>query len=434
MAILGKFNPAHQKLVVVGGGFSGLLLAYRLKHLFREVHLVEKSGRLGGLIQTIDSEHGMYESGPHSMRMNRMVESLFQELGVPVTPLKSDGAARFIVRDGRLRKLPLSLAELFKTVKKLWRARATLKSVSELTTLEEVGLAALGQAFTERVMSAATLGIYGATPGELSAELAKPFFDPAQAKAKKAKGPTRMMAPANGMESLIEGLELALKAEPHVTLHLNASVSSLEKLQSDYGRGTATVAICTDSGTAALLTGSHALKSIRYVGLASLSLVLKKSSFKKVPRGVGFLSPPQEQDSVLGVLFPSSSFNGRTKAHDTVVLTVLFGGTVRPDLVRASQAELTQLALDTLDKYLGLKDRNVVEAKLFSWPSAIPLYAPGFIQTLQKANEELGHKPGLLVFGNYTGQVSLRGLIETLEPLKQLRKADELADFSVKTY
>ena len=44
----------HQKIIIVGGGLSGLCTAYRLgqKYPGKNLILVEKSNRLGGVIQS----------------------------------------------------------------------------------------------------------------------------------------------------------------------------------------------------------------------------------------------------------------------------------------------------------------------------------------------------------------------------------------------
>jgi len=47
----------HQHITIVGGGLSGLCAAYRIADRFpeKQVVLIEKSSRLGGVIETLQS-------------------------------------------------------------------------------------------------------------------------------------------------------------------------------------------------------------------------------------------------------------------------------------------------------------------------------------------------------------------------------------------
>lgn len=47
------------------------------------------------------------------------------------------------------------------------------------------------------------------------------------------------------------------------------------------------------------------------------------------------------------------------------------------------------------------------------WPRAIPRYSTGLPEVWEKARATWCAAPGRLLFGNYTGQVSLRGMIES---------------------
>src|SRR6188768_2778365 len=98
--ILGRLDPkaSRKRLVVIGGGFSGLLLAYRLKPFFERVEIFEKSARLGGLIQTTLTGHALFETAAHSIRMTETGRRFFEELGVEYTPVLKSGRARFIAR------------------------------------------------------------------------------------------------------------------------------------------------------------------------------------------------------------------------------------------------------------------------------------------------------------------------------------------------
>jgi hypothetical protein len=52
------------------------------------------------------------------------------------------------------------------------------------------------------------------------------------------------------------------------------------------------------------------------------------------------------------------------------------------------------------------------ELVISRWPRSIPQYSAALPAVWQTARETWCAAPGRLLFGNYTGQVSLRGMIE----------------------
>ena len=61
-------NPVLRRIVIVGGGISGLAVAHRLIELSPTAHvtLIEASPRLGGTIQTQYRDGFLLERGPDS--------------------------------------------------------------------------------------------------------------------------------------------------------------------------------------------------------------------------------------------------------------------------------------------------------------------------------------------------------------------------------
>ena len=56
----------HRAAIVIGAGISGLVCAYRLKTLGVDVLLIEKNGRVGGVIQSENIDGFLIERGPNS--------------------------------------------------------------------------------------------------------------------------------------------------------------------------------------------------------------------------------------------------------------------------------------------------------------------------------------------------------------------------------
>ena len=102
-------SHSTNSVVVIGGGVSGLACAYRLKKLGLSVTLVEASPRVGGLVETVEKDGFLFESGPQSFQGTETLLSLIHDLGIDGELCKADpGAPRYILRQGRLRKVPMS--------------------------------------------------------------------------------------------------------------------------------------------------------------------------------------------------------------------------------------------------------------------------------------------------------------------------------------
>src|SRR5262245_11072055 len=101
------------KVAIVGGGISGLALAYRLEQLGAEPTLLERAGRPGGVVGTIERDGFRVETGPNGFLDNNPATlTLCQDLGLHgrlVPASESARKNRFVFLRGRLRMLPSSL-------------------------------------------------------------------------------------------------------------------------------------------------------------------------------------------------------------------------------------------------------------------------------------------------------------------------------------
>ncbi len=105
-----------RRVVVVGGGVSGLAAAHRLlelqaqtKGLPLEVVLLEASGRLGGTVRTSEREGFLLEGGPDSFISEKPAAlELAKRVGLADRVVETTSRHRrsFVVRGGRLRPTP----------------------------------------------------------------------------------------------------------------------------------------------------------------------------------------------------------------------------------------------------------------------------------------------------------------------------------------
>jgi len=98
-----------KKIVILGGGISGLATAWFLSRRFKNdsITLLESSDRFGGWIRTVKEGDFLFEVGPRGFRPSGKGQntlSLIQELGIEKELIFADESAkrRFIYLDGRL--------------------------------------------------------------------------------------------------------------------------------------------------------------------------------------------------------------------------------------------------------------------------------------------------------------------------------------------
>jgi oxygen-dependent protoporphyrinogen oxidase len=398
--MIGTLNTSDKRVTIIGAGISGLLIGYILKKKGYQVTIHEKSNRVGGLIQTKHISHGMVETAAHSILVNEEIQKFMDELGVELLSINPDSKARYIYRNGKMRRMPLTIFEIFSTLFHFFSKPKLTKPLDQLT-LEEWGNAYLGKAATQYLLGPFTAGIFACLPSNLNAKLSFPKLIPSSGKIslfqhlrslrKKPKTKrAQMMVFKNGTEDLILKLHQALKSE----IQLNSNIHEHQSIE----------------GNLILSTPSP---EIEYSPLVTATVFISKNAFtKKEPKGVGVLIPRGENIRMLGCLFNSSAFSGRVNQEQETSLTVMYGGTSDPTALQIQDADLKTLIDQELRQLLGT-NAAPAHIEITKWPKAIPIYSSKLTEYIQHLSQTFSSKPGKMVFTNFSGQVSIRGMIET---------------------
>jgi protoporphyrinogen/coproporphyrinogen III oxidase len=105
-----------RQTVVIGGGFTGLCCAYKLRQMGVPVALLEAADRPGGVIVAEKRNGFIFDGGPQCPRFPRAVWDLVLELGLePEFVRVNPRAKRFVWKNGELHPAPLSPWGLIKT-------------------------------------------------------------------------------------------------------------------------------------------------------------------------------------------------------------------------------------------------------------------------------------------------------------------------------
>jgi len=423
--MIGSLNRDVREVTIIGAGIAGMLAAYNLDRQGYSVTLLEEKERAGGLIKTSVTPFGIAESAAHSLLVSEAVLNLCRELGVELIEPRKESRARYILRDGKLRKFPLGIGE---ATSALVRA-ATVRSDSNGTpqTLEAWAHRHLGDAALQYLMTPFVRGIYGVQPAELGLEAAFPFL---KVPVGKTLAGTMLKRRRNGGEKKSKHFSAAPK------LGMSDVISRLEKelekkLGSRFRKGerinsippAANVIIATPAHQAARLLNeaspglSTKLLQVKYTPIVSVTVFIKRASFSRSVQGVGVLMPACEKRESLGMLFNSSSYAGRvTDEAQYASFTVMMGGTSESALVSASDEEISHTIKNELSAVLGIAGEPL-DLVIHRWPTALPQYSVELPSVWQEARETWCTTPGHLLFGNYTGQISLRGMIESAAEL-----------------
>src|SRR5262245_49416341 len=216
--MIGRLNTAYKQATVVGAGIAGMAAAYMLDKRGFEVTLLEASERGGGLIRTRQTEFGIAEGAAHSLIITDAVRELCQDLEVLLVEPKKESKAKFILRDGKLRRFPLTLTESLGAIGHAAFGRAVDANEDlEVWTRRHLGKSALDYLVTPFVR-----GIYGVQPAELGVASAFPFLNPSPGETllrtmlnkrrnSKKKAAKKRAAPKFGMGDLVSRLELRLE-------------------------------------------------------------------------------------------------------------------------------------------------------------------------------------------------------------------------------
>jgi oxygen-dependent protoporphyrinogen oxidase len=410
-------RPEDRNVTIIGAGISGLLIGHVLKKKGWKVRILEKTHRVGGLIDTPVTEFGPSETAAHSLMITPELKEFFDELGVELQEVAPDSRSRYIYRNGRMRRYPLTILETLKTLLRfLSRPQEPLNI--ETATLADWCSTYLGKPALRFLLAPFVTGVFAASPEELDLSTAFPSLVPADPRTslfknlfrkrrKKSRRP-QMMTPRRGMLSVIDRLYIHLKDE----IELNADVDSLPDVPN--------LILAVPAPELARLIAPHdpessrKLQAVRYSPLITSTVFLDSRSFnRKPPRGVGVLIPRNEGLRILGVLFNSSSFSGRSHSWNMHSYTVMVGGTADPEALDLSDPALSELISRDLDRLFDLNSKPALMATT-RWKAAIPVYSKELKDARASLEAGFCQKPGRMVFTNFSKDVSIRGLIQSL--------------------
>jgi oxygen-dependent protoporphyrinogen oxidase len=444
-------NP-HKKVVIVGGGITGLSAAFYIKKVFEEqqisvdITLIEKSQVLGGKIRTLHRDGFVIERGPDSFLARKLpVLTLTRELGLEgeLTATNPEAKTNYILYQGRLHKMPLGfvlgipteITPFIKTglISPIGKVRAAMDLwLPKKKGMEDESLGGfiqrrLGREVLERITEPLLAGIYAGDTRVLSLKATFPqFFELEQKHRSLILG---MVAGKKKMRK-IEGLPEIAKRSMFLTYkkglvtlveHLTKSLQSI-RIISGHGveevtRSEQGYALRLDEGsqlqadgiimtlptfqTAKLLPDVSTIKwleQISYVSVANVVMAFDKKDVSFPLDGSGFVVPQEEGRTITACTWTSSKWL-HTAPKGKILLRCYVGRAGSQEWVYLTDQQLLFKVCRDLEDIMGITAEPIFYEITRNYQS-MPQYPVNHIEQLRKLREELTiEKPGIFLCG-----------------------------------
>jgi oxygen-dependent protoporphyrinogen oxidase len=416
-----------KRVVVIGGGISGLAAAWELHKGGARVTLLESRPRLGGVVTTRRDKGYLLEGGPDSFLTSKPgAVGLCRELGLEdrIIPARSrrvyvlSGGVLHPIPDGVHLAIPTRMGPVLRSGLLTWRGKVRMLSERWRAPAPPAGDESIGsfvrrrfgnEAF-EKLAEPIMAGIHLAGGDELSLRSTFPRFLEMERehgsliRAMRRGPPAGPVSPfaslRGGLGELVERLVARM---PGVEIRTNARVRRIEPgfrvILEDGSIEAEAVVVAAPAPAAAemlrSLDGSlaEALGRIEYVGSAVVSLGWPRSAVRRELDGTGFVIPRAEGRKILACTWTSSKFEER--APEGRVLVRCF---IPPAGTGAADADLVAVALLEMDRILGVAgDPEIVQ--VHRWEGSNPVYRVGHEARVREIEARLAAIPNLFLTG-----------------------------------
>ena len=399
------------RILIVGAGISGLAVAHFLEALLpaAEVVVVESAPRVGGKILTLARDGWTVEAGPNGF-LDNSPATLGLARAAGLEPLmepasEASGKNRFLLLDGKLRKLPLSLlsflaSDLLSPMGKLdllmERFRPRRRSLRE-ESIDAFARRRAGREVASTLADAFVTGILAGDPKLLSVQASFPRLAAherdhgsvmagfARARQGRPAGARqRMWSFAGGMGTLVAAVAGGLRTPPLLDHPVRRLARQERGWRVEAGNASwqadAVVLACPPSAQAGMLRGLDAglaegIAGIPMNRIACVALGYRREEVPHPLDGFGYLSPQRTRRDVLGAQWCSSIFADRAPAG-RVLLRALCGGWHRGDVLEWDDERLVAAVRAEFAQALGMRAAPVFR-EVVRWPEGIPQYIGG---------------------------------------------------------
>jgi len=443
-----------KKILIVGGGISGLAAAYTTAKNADgaiSISLLEAGPDWGGKIRT-DRESGfVIEGGPDTFIVTKpWALNLCRELGIADRLQGTNPKTKktYILKNEVLHELPggltmmipTEIGEMVRTGLLSWPEKARMgldflippKNGSGDETLGGFVTRRLGRGAYENMIEPLMSGIYAGDGDRLSLGATFPYLRDLEkkrgglvrgalaarrerAKSGHAAAPgsrSLFLTPLTGLAEIVEALVAALE-KAGVDLRLNAPVTGIARqpagswrlaLENGSDLEADALILATPAFVAShLLEDDHPdlaaeLAAIEYVSTATVSLAYRESDLPRPLDGYGYVIPRREGRAALACTWTSTKFPHRAPAG-CALLRVFVGRAGQEGEIPWDEAGLLEIAREELRLILEITAEPLF-TRTYIWEKAMPQYNLGHPERLDRIEASLETIPGLALAGN----------------------------------
>ncbi|WLR55889.1 protoporphyrinogen oxidase [Mesobacillus subterraneus] len=455
----------EMKVIVVGGGITGLSTAYYLQKKAREnqlpirVKLFEASQRLGGVISTEKRDGFVIERGPDSIiARKKSAMRLIEEVDLKDKIITNTAGKSYIYARGKLHTMPegsfmgiptkvtpFALSGLFSPLGKLRAAGDFILPKGEPKADQSLGAFfryRLGDEVVDNLIDPLLSGIYAGDIDELSLMTLFPnFYEieqkyrslvvglnksmPKPPKAAKKPGSKKGMfiSLSTGLEELVYQVESRLEEG---TVVKGTAVKKVVKTGSTYQVHFETgevetadsVVITTDHFHAQRMLSEYAFmeqfKDMPSNSVANVAMAFPKSAIEKDIEGTGFLVSRNSDFRITACTWTHKKWPGTSPDH-MALLRCYVGKPDDQEAVELSDEEIVQLVLKDLNKTMNITEKPIFHI-VTRWRKAMPQYTVGHLEKIASVKKQLNQElPGVFLAGGSFEGVGIPGCIDQAE-------------------
>ncbi|MFZ5907872.1 MAG: protoporphyrinogen oxidase [Nitrospirota bacterium] len=438
------------KVLIIGGGISGLSLAYFLREQDPafDITVLESEKKAGGKIWTDRADGFLCEGGVNGFLDNRpRTLGLAEKLSL--SPLRSSDNARkrFIFSDGFLHRLPESPVAFFTSNLLSLSGRLRIlgemfvpKGTAEEETLAEFARRRLGREAYEKLIDPMASGIYAGDPHAMSLKSCfLKVYNLEQKYGSLIKGMIKMQreakktgkkvgaGPGGILTSFYDGMESMIQA---LTTFLGDALRTTTKVVSVDRINTRVTVHCSDGESldadiVVIASPAHeamrivkpldknlasVLGEISYPAVSVVCFGYRRARIRHPLDGFGFLVPNREGRKILGTLWDSSIFPNRAP-EGFVLLRTMLGGARMSDLALMGRDKLIDLVTGELKDIMGI-DVQPDFAQVYTHEKGIPQYERGHEKKLARIDEIVKRLKGIYITGNAYRGIGVNDCIE----------------------
>ncbi|WP_163101680.1 protoporphyrinogen oxidase [Peribacillus alkalitolerans] len=443
----------RQRVVVIGGGITGLTAAYYLQKAAREqqlsldVTLIEAAPRLGGKIQTVVKDGFVIERGPDSFLERKTSASrLAKEVGMDGNLVNNTAGKSYVLVHNKLHPMPggsimgiptqigpFVTTGLFSPVGKLRAAADFILPKSKEKNDQSLGdffRRRLGDEVVENLIEPLLSGIYAGDIDQLSLMSTFPQFYQVEQKyrslilgMKKATPPSPKVKEESGTKKS-KGIFLTFKSglqsfvdaiEGHLdngSVLKGTKVERIEKqndgrYQLDLNNKEtieADAVIVTVPHHAAMNMFSNPtyfqeFKSMPATSVATVAMAFDESAIKQEIDGTGFVVSRNSDYTITACTWTHKKWPHSTP-KGKVLLRCYVGRAGDEAVVELSDEEITKIVLEDLNKTMNITaspDFVIVSR----WRDSMPQYTVGHKQRVSSLKQRLENDlPGIITAGS----------------------------------